>query len=156
VKTLSHISEGLQGVQYFGSNQKAINKLTFDSREAAPQTVFFAVKGTQVDGHQFISEVIAKGCEAVVCEVLPQDLNESVCYLKVENTSSAMAFMAAKFYDEPSKSLQLVGITGTNGKICYLTYLDRLDTRLDCCLPFKTKLMIPSFLLHIPRQMLLR
>lgn len=126
MKTLQHIVENLDCIQCIGSTQQAIELLTFDSREAKKGAVFFAVKGTQVDGHQFIGEVIEKGCVAIVCEVLPANLLESVCYVQVQNTSAAMAFMAAKFYDEPSKSLQLVGVTGTNGKTTVSTLLFNL------------------------------
>jgi UDP-N-acetylmuramoyl-L-alanyl-D-glutamate--2,6-diaminopimelate ligase len=126
VKTLQHIVENLDSIQCIGSTQKQIALLTFDSREAKQGAVFFAVKGTQVDGHQFIGEVIEKGCDAIVCEVLPANLLESVCYVQVQNTSAAMAFMAAKFYDEPSKALQLVGVTGTNGKTTVSTLLFNL------------------------------
>ncbi len=126
MKTLSQLISALTFIELIGSTQKDIALLTFDSREAKKEAIFFAIKGTQADGHQFISQVIASGCEVIICENLPETLQDSITYLKVENTSSAMAHMAAKFYDEPSKSLKLVGVTGTNGKTTVATLLFNL------------------------------
>ena len=126
MKTLSQLISTLTFIELIGSTQKDIALLTFDSREAKKEAIFFAIKGTQADGHQFISQVIASGCEVIICENLPETLQDSITYLKVENTSSAMAHIAAKFYDEPSKSLKLVGVTGTNGKTTVATLLFNL------------------------------
>lgn len=126
MKTLIQLISGLSYLELIGSNQQEIVALTFDSREAKANTIFYAIKGTQVDGHNFISQVILSGCTVIVCEALPKNLEANVCYLKVENTSAAMAFMAAKFYDEPSKEIKLVGVTGTNGKTTVATLLFNL------------------------------
>ncbi len=126
MKTLLQLISDLNLIKLLGSNQKEIDVLTFDSREAANKSIFFAINGTQVDGHNFISQVIKKGCEVIVCETLPANCEVHVTYILVDNSSAAMASIANRFYDEPSKELQLVGVTGTNGKTTVATLLFNL------------------------------
>lgn len=100
--------------------------LAQDSRAVKKGYVFFAVKGTAVDGHAFIPAAIEKGASAVVCEDMPARLVSGIAYLQVEDSSRAMGFMASAFYGNPSRELRLVGITGTNGKTTTVTLLYRL------------------------------
>ncbi|MGB3453557.1 MAG: UDP-N-acetylmuramoyl-L-alanyl-D-glutamate--2,6-diaminopimelate ligase [Moheibacter sp.] len=93
-----------------------ISSVHFDSRKIEKNALFIAQKGTQVDGHEFIEKSISAGATAVVCEHFPENLNPDVTYVKVENSSEAMGYIAANFYDNPSEKLKLIGITGTNGK----------------------------------------
>ncbi len=109
-----------------GNKNTEISHLTYDSRLVKEGSVFFAVKGTTNDGHSFIPDVISKGVSAIVCQTLPSEINPDVCYIKVVDTSEAMGLMAATFYDHPSKKLQLVAVTGTNGKTTVATLLFRL------------------------------
>ncbi|WP_298892595.1 UDP-N-acetylmuramoyl-L-alanyl-D-glutamate--2,6-diaminopimelate ligase [uncultured Psychroserpens sp.] len=109
-----------------GSTSIAINTLHFDSRQVSKGDVFIAIKGTVVDGHQFIDTAIDKGVIAIVCEVLPADLKDGITYVEVESASQALAFMAANFYGNPSENLRLVGVTGTNGKTTIVTLLYQL------------------------------
>lgn len=103
-----------------------ISEVCFDSRRVKEGSLFVAVKGTLSDGHDFIPSVIQKGAVAVVCETLPEELNESITYVKVANSSSALAFIASNFFNNPSEKLNLVGITGTNGKTTTATLLFNL------------------------------
>ena len=112
--------------QVVGSTQTAIEKVAFDSRQVVPFTVFVAVRGTQVDGHDFIGKAVEAGASAIVCETLPQELKEGVTYVRVANAMEALAIVAANFFDHPSRKLKLVGITGTNGKTSVATLLFRL------------------------------
>jgi UDP-N-acetylmuramoyl-L-alanyl-D-glutamate--2,6-diaminopimelate ligase len=75
-----------------------------------------AIKGSLSDGHQFIDKAISSGAIVVVCEDLPSSLTENITYVKVQNANQALAFLSANYFDNPSKKLKLVGITGTNGK----------------------------------------
>ena len=100
-----------------------IRALHYDSRQIMAGDCFFAVRGTLSDGHDYISSAIEKGAVAVVCETLPTEQKAGVSYVVVENSNSAMADMAAAFYDYPSEELQLVGVTGTNGKTTTATLL---------------------------------
>lgn len=113
-----------------GKTDIEINKILFDSRRVEKGSLFVAIGGTQVDGHQFITKAIELGASAILCEHLPESLNEEITYIQVENSARAMGFAAANFYQHPSKKLKLVGVTGTNGKTSIATLLFRLFRRL--------------------------
>ncbi len=113
-----------------GSTEVGVSSLAFDSREVKQFTLFIAVKGTQVDGHQFIDQAIENGASVIVCEEIPTDLREEVTYVVVEEANTAMAIMAANFYENPSSKLKLVGVTGTNGKTTIATLLYELFSEL--------------------------
>lgn len=125
-KTLANITKELAVKALIGDEQLLIGKLAFDSRKVDAETLFFAVKGTQTDGHQYISQVIEKGCRAIVCEVLPETLPIDVTFLQVEDSSVALGLLASAFYDYPSQHICLVGVTGTNGKTTIATLLYKL------------------------------
>jgi UDP-N-acetylmuramoyl-L-alanyl-D-glutamate--2,6-diaminopimelate ligase len=112
--------------QVVGSTNAAIERITFDSRGVVPFTAFVAVKGTRSDGHDFIAQAIAQGATAIVCEHMPEVLQDEVTYVRVNDAQHALAIMAANFHDHPSRDLTLVGITGTNGKTSTATLLYRL------------------------------
>lgn len=99
-----------------GTTDLAIEKIEFDSRKVSKNDVFVAIKGSLSDGHQFIDKAISSGAIVVVCEDLPSSLTENITYVKVQNANQALAFLSANYFDNPSKKLKLVGITGTNGK----------------------------------------
>lgn len=103
-----------------------VSSLEFDSRRVTPGALFFATRGTQADGHAFIEAAVGAGAVAVVCETMPARLAEGVAYLRVADSSVALGRMAAAFYGDPSRSLRLVGVTGTNGKTTTATLLYRL------------------------------
>lgn len=100
-----------------------IGFLEYDSRKVTPGACFFAIRGVASDGHNYIDAAIANGAVAVVCQQLPEVLHNGVSYVEVEDSNIAMAGMAAAFYDNPSKELKLVGVTGTNGKTTTATLL---------------------------------
>ena len=100
-----------------------IGSLEYDSRKVTPGACFFAIRGVASDGHNYIDAAIANGAVAVVCQQLPEVLHNGVSYVEVEDSNIAMAGMAATFYDNPSKELKLVGVTGTNGKTTTATLL---------------------------------
>ncbi len=105
------------------STDPEIAGLHYDSRKAGAGDCFFAVRGTQCDGHDFIADAVRAGVAAVVCEELPAEQKEGVSYVVVVDSNGAMADMAAAFYDHPSRELRLVGVTGTNGKTTVATLL---------------------------------
>lgn len=130
MKLLKDLLYGVSLTEGVGSTQVAVSKVCFDSREVIKDAIFIAVRGTQVDGHQYISKAIELGAAAIVCEELPSELNQKVSYFGVKDSSLALALIAANFYDNPSEKLQLVGITGTNGKTTTATLLYDLFTAL--------------------------
>ena len=109
-----------------GSTNVQVNALYFDSRKISKNDVFVAIKGSVSDGHQFIDIAIENGAVAIVCETLPDNLQNGITYIEVENASSALAFMASNYYKNPSENLKLVGVTGTNGKTTVATLLYQL------------------------------
>ncbi len=109
-----------------GTTSVQVNAIHFDSRNIAQADVFVAIKGSITDGHQYIDLAIKKGAIAVVCEVLPNNLQSDITYIEVESASNALAFMAANYYQNPSENLKLVGVTGTNGKTTVATLLYHL------------------------------
>ena len=123
MKQLSELLSSTAVVQFVTSSDPQIGALEYDSRKIKAGDCFFAVRGTQSDGHNYIASAIESGAVAVVCQELPQQLNDEVCYIVVEDSNKAMADMAAAFYDYPSEELELVGVTGTNGKTTVATLL---------------------------------
>ena len=103
-----------------------INDVTCDSRQVRRGSLFVAVRGVNVDAHQFIPQVVADGATAVVCEQLPDKEAEGVTFVVVPNSTVALAHIASNWYDNPSSQLQLVGVTGTNGKTTTATLLYEL------------------------------
>jgi UDP-N-acetylmuramoyl-L-alanyl-D-glutamate--2,6-diaminopimelate ligase len=111
-----------------GDKDLDIQGITFDSRKVEPGTLFFAIEGTQVDGHDYIDKAIGKGATAIVCEKMPRQKTEGVTYIKVDNSAYVLGVSASNFFGNPSEKLQLVGVTGTNGKTTIATLLYRLFT----------------------------
>ncbi|MCU0421446.1 MAG: UDP-N-acetylmuramoyl-L-alanyl-D-glutamate--2,6-diaminopimelate ligase [Bacteroidia bacterium] len=112
--------------KFYGNIDVAVEGLIYDSREAKSGMLFFAVKGTQTDGHVYIEDVINKGVSVICCETLPNRLHANITYIQVENSAETMGIAASQFYNEPSKKLKLVAVTGTNGKTTVATLLFKL------------------------------
>jgi UDP-N-acetylmuramoyl-L-alanyl-D-glutamate--2,6-diaminopimelate ligase len=117
-------------VNVIGSTNVVVEKMCFDSRAVEKLSLFVAVSGTQVDGHQFIDLAIEKGAQAIVCEVMPEKLVDGITYVEVEDSSKSLGTIASNFYDNPSLEIELIGITGTNGKTTTATLLHDLFTQL--------------------------
>ena len=118
--------------QIIGCTDIDITAIQFDSRKVNEGNLFVAQVGTAVDGHEYIASCIEKGAKAVVLsnpDYLPSGSN-NVTYILVENTDEALGRMASKWFEEPSKKLTLVGVTGTNGKTTIATLLYKLARAL--------------------------
>lgn len=109
-----------------GNDDIEIANLAFDSRKVQQGTLFVAQVGVHVDGHQYIEQAIASGAVGIVCQVLPKELHEGICYLLTDNSDRALGQLASNYYGNPSKKLKLIGITGTNGKTTTVTLLHRM------------------------------
>lgn len=109
-----------------GSTSAAVNKIEFDSRKIEANDLFVAVRGTITDGHNYIEKAIKDGATSIVCEVLPETLQDGITYIEVANSNQALAFMAANYFEHPSENLKLVGVTGTNGKTTVTSLLYQL------------------------------
>ena len=127
---LSELLNDLKPTSIVGSTDIDITGVNIDSRRIKDGHLFVAMKGTQVDGHQFIPKAIQLGAKAVLCEDMPGEKAEGVCYIQVPSTEDAVGPVATAFYGHPSRKLKLVGVTGTNGKTTIATLLYNMFTRL--------------------------
>lgn len=109
-----------------GKPNVEVADLAFDSRAVKNNSLFFAITGTVVDGHNYIDQTINSGAKVIVCETMPTNLMDDVTYVAVENSSLALGVVASNFYGNPSAKLKLIGITGTNGKTTIATLLFQL------------------------------
>ena len=123
MKQLQELLGAVRAIEIEDSLNPTISDLTYDSRTVEKGSCFFAVRGTQSDGHNYIASAVERGAVAVVCEAMPEVKSEGVSYIIVEDSNRAMAAMAAAYYDHPSQELHLVGVTGTNGKTTTATLL---------------------------------
>lgn len=109
-----------------GSTEIAVNKIDFDSRKIEDNDVFIAIRGSLSDGHDYIEKAIQLGAIAIICDTLPDNPAKGITYIKVKDTNTALAFMAANYFGNPSEKLKLVGVTGTNGKTTIASLLFQL------------------------------
>lgn len=130
IKTLTELLIGIPVLEIKGSHKLTVDKICFDSRQVVPGSLFIAVKGTLSDGHAFIEKAIQSGAIAIVCERLPEEEVENICYIVVADSAEALGTIATHYYDNPSTSLKLVGVTGTNGKTTVTTLLFKLFKEL--------------------------
>lgn len=120
---LNDLLKGIAITAIQGNAECDIKDINIDSRRISEGHLFIAMRGTQVDGHQFISKAVEQGAAAVLCEEIPEVCAEDVCYVKVSNTEDVVGIVATQFCGNPSSKLKLVGVTGTNGKTTIATLL---------------------------------
>lgn len=123
MKALSELLRETPVEALHGDGATPVGGLTYDSRAVRAGDCFFALVGTQTDGHEYIGAAVERGAVAVVCQRMPERPAEGVAYVVVKDSAGAMADLAAAFYGHPSRALKLVGITGTNGKTTTVTLL---------------------------------
>lgn len=116
--------------QVEGSTDITVTNISLDSRNLDEQSMFAALRGTQVDGHKYITQAIENGASSILCEYLPEKLNPEVTYIQVSSSAEALAVVAANFYGNPAEKLKVIAITGTNGKTTTATLLHRLFSSL--------------------------
>lgn len=133
MELLSSLLNGLDILQRVNEKDVQINQIEFDSRKVCQGTLFVAQRGVVSDGHNYLDSAISNGAVAVVVEELPQNINDEVVYIKVENSSYALGILAKNYFHDPSSKLKLVGITGTNGKTTTATLSYDLFTSMGYC-----------------------
>ena len=109
-----------------GSTSVAINNIEFDSRKIEFNDVFVAIKGVLSDGHNYIEKASDLGALVIICEKIPDKIINGITYVEVDNSNLALSVLAANYYGNPSDDIQLIGITGTNGKTTVATLLYKL------------------------------
>jgi UDP-N-acetylmuramoyl-L-alanyl-D-glutamate--2,6-diaminopimelate ligase len=114
----------------YGDMNVDVKGVCFDSRKVEPGFLFVAVKGTMSDGHEYINKAADLGATAIVCEKLPEAVNEKIVYVTVKNSAQALGIIAANVSGNPSEKIKLTGVTGTNGKTTTATLLYQLFTKL--------------------------
>ena len=127
---LRTLISALEAPQVFGADQLEIGQIVSDSRRVIPGSLFVAVRGVAVDGHQYIASAIEKGAVAIVCEEYPEELTDKATFVKVKDSAYALGMLLSRSYGDPSRQLKLVGVTGTNGKTTIATVLYELFRRL--------------------------
>jgi len=120
---LNNILKDVRPLHIIGNVEIEVTGVNIDSRRVKEGNLFIAMKGTQMDGHQFIGKAIELGARSVLCEEIPQNPVDGVTYIQVTSTEDAVGKVATQFYGDPSKKLKLVGVTGTNGKTTIATLL---------------------------------
>jgi UDP-N-acetylmuramoyl-L-alanyl-D-glutamate--2,6-diaminopimelate ligase len=110
--------------------ERRVSDVVFDSRKVIENAAFVAVKGTQVDGHEFIPLALEKGATVIICEQLPAVLAEGITHIQVVDSAKALGIIAANFYGNPSEKIKVVAVTGTNGKTTTVTLLHQLFVRM--------------------------
>ena len=120
---LEELLKHIQVSEIVGNQQVEITGVNIDSRLVQSGHLFIAVKGTQADGHSYISKAIEKGAVAILCETIPSERLKEVTYICVQDSEDAVGKVATAFYDDPTSKLELVGVTGTNGKTTIATLL---------------------------------
>lgn len=127
---LNQLIKDCQPVQIVGEEGREVKSVQIDSRRVQPGDLFVALRGTQVDGHEYIEKAIGQGATAVVCESLPQHVSEDVTYLVYPDTELAVGPLATACAGNPSQRMKLVGVTGTNGKTTIATVLYNMFRRM--------------------------
>lgn len=127
---LEQYLSGLHPIEILGDTTRDITDVVSDSRLAKEETLFVAVRGTQTDGHRYISQAFSQGARTFVVEEIPEERPEGSCFIRVENTAEALAELASAHYGHPSRELTLVGVTGTNGKTTVATLLYHLFRKI--------------------------
>ena len=136
MKKLSDILYKVRTSALSGNTDVDITGVQTDSRKIVPGNVFIAVRGSAVDGHEFIDKAIALGASTIVCEQI-RDAREGITYVQVNDCAEAAGLMAHNYFDQPTNTIKLVGVTGTNGKTTIATLLYKLFT----CLGYKCGLI---------------
>ena len=120
---LRELLKTIQPIQVIGSIETEITGVNIDSRQITAGHLFMAMRGTQTDGHAYIAAAIEKGAVAVLCEEVPEERKEDVTYIQVKDSEDAVGKVATTFYNDPTSKIELVGVTGTNGKTTIATLL---------------------------------
>ncbi len=123
MKSLTTLLSSIMVDEIIGSDDKVITDVVSDSRKVTTGSLFVAVRGTNVDGHSFIPLLQYSGVAAIVCEEFPEFIESTITYIKVSDSAVALGYLASEWWDNPSRKLKLVGVTGTNGKTTTATLI---------------------------------
>lgn len=128
--TLNHLLNGIKTLQVVGDAHTSVGPLRFDSRKVAAGDVFVALRGTVVDGHDYLDKALEKGARVLVVEAMPAAPTPQAVWVQVKDTALVLGQMAANYYGQPSQAMRVIGVTGTNGKTTVTTLLWQCFTAL--------------------------
>jgi len=132
LKELKEILFGVNIDSVYGDTNLSISGISFDSRQIKQNNIFIAIKGYDLDGHNYIDQSINNGATVVVCETLPKTINKyEIVFIKVKCSKTALYTISSNLYGNPSSKIDLIGVTGTNGKTTIATLLFDLYTELE-------------------------
>ena len=126
MKLLKDILYGVEIQSVIGNTDIGINKIEFNSKKIIQNDLFIAIKGYKSDGNSFISNSISKGAKAIICNSVPSQITKDVTYIIVFDSRKTLSLISSNYYDNPSKKIKLVGVTGTNGKTSSTTLMYQL------------------------------
>lgn len=121
--SLKELIKEIKVISFAGDPEKPVSSITFDSRQVSAGSLFVAVKGSKNDGHDYISSAVSSGASAIICETLPDKTDSRISWILTDDSAKALGIVASNYYKNPSSSLKLVGVTGTNGKTTIATLL---------------------------------
>lgn len=125
-KALRAVFANLPVIETRGDMSRHIRGIAYDSRDVEPGFLFVAMDGQHSDGHRFINDAIARGASAVVQRLPLEKTTEGVTYVRLENPRTALSAISAEFFDHPSRSLRVIGVTGTDGKSSTVYFISQL------------------------------
>ena len=127
MKELKEILFGVNIDSVYGDTNLSISGISFDSRQIKQNNIFIAIKGYDLDGHNYIDQSINNGAIVVVCESLPKTINKyEIVFIKVKCSKIALYTISSNLYGNPSSKIDLIGVTGTNGKTTITSLLYKL------------------------------
>ena len=130
MKNLRDILYEINMLEVIGGTDLSIYDFSSDSREIKDNMLFVAISGSHADGHDFIQKAIDLGAKAIVCQNFPKVIHPEVVYVRVLRSDKAYARICENWYENPSKTLKVVGVTGTNGKTSVASMLWEVHTQL--------------------------
>ncbi len=124
---LKDLIKNLKYIKLVGDENTKISHLTIDSRNVKKGSMYAAIKGFNIDGHKFIKNAIKDGASLILCEDIDNiDITQNIAILQVENVRKALSTISKNFYNDPTKNINLIGVTGTNGKTSTTYFLEQI------------------------------
>ncbi|MCC6814955.1 MAG: UDP-N-acetylmuramoyl-L-alanyl-D-glutamate--2,6-diaminopimelate ligase [Saprospiraceae bacterium] len=123
MKKLADLIQNCRNLKVFGSANKVVEGISLDSRSCKANYCFVANKGSHQDGHNYIDSALKNGASIILCESIPENIVEEICYIQSSDLMNTLATILTRYFNHPQESLKLIGITGTNGKTTTTTLL---------------------------------